>query len=491
MLSKTQFLYFLQCPKYLWLYKNKKELLEGEDDLGYKQLQGESVEYWVYKDYPSGIDCKTEGTITDDIRVTEKVLASGAKVIFQSSFSDGELFCRNDLLVFDKASCAWDLIEIKATTKVEKIHIQDLAFQKECLMRCGLEIAKIFVYHINNDYVRRGDIDVEKLITKEDVTTEVGLIEASTRMRIGEALEFLKDNIEEPSVHILKQCSSPYDCGFINYCWKDIPFHSVYDLSLKESALKDHVLSERLAVEDVSFSDITRSNKKMYYLAKTKDEVIIDRTGIKEELGNIDYPVYFLDYESYSPAIPMFDRYKPYQQMVFQYSLHKQEYPDAPIEHYEFLSDSWEDPAPKLLEQMISDIDDKGSVLVWNESFEKSRNKEMAVMYPKYKEFLNSLNDRIYDLGLSFKYDYYVHKDFKGSWSIKSVLPVLVSELSYKELNIQGGSQASASYRELIDPSMDDSSKKALKEDMLKYCGLDTFAMVKILEKLREIADGR
>jgi hypothetical protein len=156
------------------------------------------------------------------------------------------------------------------------------------------------------------------------------------------------------------------------------------------------------------------------------------------------------------------------------------------VEHYEFLATEWENPVPSLLEKLTSDIGELGTVIVWNESFEKTRNKEMANMYPKFKDKLLSINSRVYDLGIPFKNGYYIHKDFKGSWSIKAILPVVIPWLSYKELNIQGGGDASASYRELI--GMDNKKEKEnLKKDMLQYCGLDTLAMVEIFKKLNQI----
>jgi len=489
MLSKTQFTYYLQCPKYLWLYKNKKELYRGEEDLSYKQLQGESVEFWVYSQYKDGVDCEAEGgDIFKSIEKTKEILNSGKKVLIQPSFSDGDLFCRNDLLVFDKVSKKWDLIEVKSTTKVdEDLHITDVAFQKICLENCGLKINKTYLYFVNNEYVRKGEIDPKKLIKKEDITERVLLIESGVKTKIKEALEFIKKTEKEPAVKILKQCSDPYDCGFIDYCWKNIPEHSVYDLSLKTDNLTEMVDEGKIKLEDVPEEMISRENKKRYYIAETTNKIFIDKGGIETELSNLVYPLYFLDYESYSPAVPLFDGFKPYQQMVFQYSLHIQEAPDAKVEHFEFLADKWQDPCPELLKNMTSQIGNTGTILVWNEGFEKGRNEEMAKMYSKFKEKLLSINSRVYDLATSFKKNYYVHKDFKGKWSIKVILPVLIPSLSHKDLNIQEGGTASESYRKLIDKNISKEEKAVLEKDMLEYCKLDTFAMVEIFNHLKSV----
>ena len=488
MLSKTQFIYYLQCPKYLWLYKNKKELYKGEEDLDYKQLQGESVEFWVYSQYKEGVDCEAEGgDIFKSIDKTKEIMNSGGQVLIQPSFYDGDLFCRNDLLVFDKKSKKWDLIEVKSSTKVEDLHITDVAFQKVCLENCGLKINKTYLYFVNNEYVRKGDIEPKKLIKKEDITERVLLVEAGLKERIKEALVFIEKIVKEPDVKIIKQCHNPYDCAFLEYCWKDIPKHSIYNLSLKEKYLMELVEKNKINIEDVSEDIISRENKKKYYLAKITDKIFIDKEGIDSELSNLVFPLYFLDYESYNPAVPLFDGYKPYQQMVFQYSLHIKESPKSKVEHYQFLADKWEDPCPELLKSLTNQIGNVGTIVVWNDVFEKGRNEEMAEMYPKFKEKLLSINSRVYDLGTPFKKNYYVHKEFKGGWSIKVVLPVMVPTLSHKNLNIQEGGTASESYRELIDKSIEKTEKEKLKDDMLEYCKMDTLAMVEIFNKLSSV----
>ncbi len=476
----------MQCPKYLWLYKNKKELLEGEENLDYKQLQGESVEFWVYKELKNSIDCKTESSIFDDIKNTQEVIKAGGKVLIQPSFFDGDIFCRNDLLIFNEISNCWDLIEIKSTTDIKELHIIDIAFQKQCLVNCGLKIRNIYIYYVNNQYIKNGEINPSELIKKEDITERVNSIEIFINEKIGEALDFIKKTQGEPEVKILKQCFDPYECGFTNYCWKDVPEHSIYDLSLKKDHLIELVNQGKINIEDVPEGYVTRENKQNYYIAKTQDKIIIDEKNIKEELSKLSYPLYFLDYESYSPAIPLFDGFRPYQQMVFQYSLHVIKSPKSEVEHYEFLGTNWENPVPTLLKSLTSNIGEVGTVLVWNESFEKTRNKEMAEMYPEFGDCLLSINNRVYDLGIPFKNGYYIHKDFKGSWSIKSILPVMIPWLSYKELNIQGGGDASASYRKLIELKTTE-EKENLKKDMLQYCGLDTLAMVEIFKKLDQI----
>jgi hypothetical protein len=164
--------------------------------------------------------------------------------------------------------------------------------------------------------------------------------------------------------------------------------------------------------------------------------------------------------------------------------LHVKESPKSEVKHFEFLADKWEDPCPELLKNLTNQIGDTGTILVWNEGFEKGRNEEMANLYKKFEKKLLSINSRVYDLATSFKKNYYVHKDFKGKWSIKAILPVLIPSLSYKDLNIQEGGTASESYRKLIDKNIAKIEKEDLKTNMLEYCKLDTLAMVEIFNKL-------
>ncbi len=213
-----------------------------------------------------------------------------------------------------------------------------------------------------------------------------------------------------------------------------------------------------------------------------------DAPAIKQELRKLKYPLYFFDYETYGHAIPPFDGYRPYQQIPFQYYLHIQESESADIEHLEFLARSYEDPVPALLLQLKKDIGTKGTVIVWFASFESSRNREMALLYPQYADMLNSINDRMFDLMLLFKFKnhLYLHSEFGGSASLKKVLPVLCPELAYSDLAIQEGGEASASWLTMTSDKTPKDERLRLAENMLAYCKRDTEAMVGILEKVRK-----
>ncbi|MFH0923612.1 MAG: DUF2779 domain-containing protein, partial [Candidatus Falkowbacteria bacterium] len=292
----------------------------------------------------------------------------------------------------------------------------------------------------------------------------------------------------EPEVRIVKQCNNPYPCMFIQYCWKDIPEHNIYNVYPTEKEIHRLLDDNIVDLADVPAGVITKDKYKRYYEANQADKVLIDKPAIKAEIAKYEYPLYYLDYETNAPGIPIFDGYRPYQRMTFQYSLHVQEKLGGEVKHYEYIADKDEDPSPGLAESLSKLIGPKGSVIAWYKSFEAGCNTEMGERYPEYVNFFNDINSRLLDLMEFFSNGYYVDKGFFGSASLKKVLPVFVPHLSYNELNIQEGMAASDSWPILIGSDLDEQEKKDLKNDMLKYCELDTFALVKILEKLTNLA---
>ncbi len=487
MLTKSDFIKYLQCYKYLWLYKNRKDLLpkdilpemEKEFDEGYQ------VEDYAYFLFPDGVDAMDPDFKTA-IAKTKKLVDAKTSAVFQPTFCIGQLFCRSDIIAYDKKSKCWDLYEVKSSTDVKDIHLFDLAFQKVCLEDAGLSVGKISVIHVNNQYVRRGDIDPKKLLVVKDVAEEVERVANTTKDQIESAWKVLSQSAE-PMARILKQCNDPYECPFSEYCWKHVPEHSIYDVWFNEEKLNKLLDMGVLNLEDVPEDMITAARAHRHYTAVKTNKVYVEKDNIKSELSQLTYPLYFLDYETFSPAIPLFDGYRPYQRIVFQYSLHVQDEPGAKLKHYEFLWDKLSDPAEALSEALSKQIDPVGSVIAWNMSFEQGCNTEMGERNPKYKKFYEDINDRMVDLIVSFRQGYYVDRRFQNSASLKKVLPVLVPKLSYKELGIQEGGTASESWRVMVDPNTTKKKSQQIYDDLLKYCELDTLAMVEILRELEKI----
>jgi len=486
-ITKSDFLRHLQCYKYLWLYKNRKDLIpkDIESEMERKFDDGYEVEEYAYLLFPNGVDAK-DGDFKKAIVKTSKLVSAKKPAIFQPTFSVNNLFCRSDIIVFNSKTDHWDLYEVKSATEVKDIYIYDLAFQNVCIKDSGLKVGKTYVIHVNNSYIRHGEIEPKKLLTVEDVSEEVEKIANETRDQIETAWKVLTQTAE-PTARILKQCHDEYTCAFVDYCWRGLPEHSIYDISFSKDKLNKLLDMGVLRLEDVPAEMITAAKAQKHHEAVKTNKVFIDKKGIEEELSELEYPLYFLDYETFSPAIPLFDGYRPYQRIVFQYSLHVQEKPDAEVKHYEFLWDKFSDPTKVLADSLLKIIGPKGCVIAWNMGFEAGCNKEMGKRYPESANFFIDVNGRMVDLMNSFKKGYYVDRHFKNSASLKAVLPVLVPKLSYDELSIHEGMTASNFWRLMIDPATKKEKAKKIYDNLLKYCELDTLAMVEILRVLKSV----
>lgn len=461
MLTKSDYLKYLQCQKYLWLFKNRKELMPEVSET----QQAIFDQGFVVEEY------------------AQQLFTADQTTKFQPVAKTNDLYARADILHFNDDTKKWDLYEVKSSTEVKDEHIPDLAFQKIAFEKSGTPIDKTYLIHINKEYVRNGQIDPKELLTIEDITDQVENIRQITEEQIPKALALIK-NLNQPQIQIGKQCNKPYPCPFKEYCWKDVPELSIYNIQrLTDKQLTELQNLNILKIEDIP-DDFKLNEKQQNQVTATKTKKpIIDKEAIASTLETLEYPLYFLDYETYGQAIPLFNGLKPYQQMPFQYSLHIIRSKGAAPEHYEYIHTGKDNPIPYLLKDMRANIGDTGSVIVWYKGFETSRNEEMAEMFPEYANFLNSINTRIFDLMDIFKDQYYVDADFKGSCSIKKVLPVLVPELSYAELeDIQEGSAASLYWFKHIYG--DSPIKDRITANMLKYCELDTMAMVEVWRRL-------
>lgn len=489
MLTKSDFVKHIQCPKYLWLYKHRKDLIPEEIDENLQKIFDESyhIESYAYKLFPGGVDAQVEG-FTESIAKTKKLMVKKTPIIFQPSISGKDLFCRGDIIKLNEDGKSWDIYEVKSATTVKDINIHDLSFQKICFESAGHKIGKIRLVFVNNQYIRHGEIEPEKLLQMEDITEQVQYLEGEVKSEIKVALEIIKQS-NEPTTRILKQCRDPYECTFLDYCWKDIPDHSIYNIAGGLTVAKLNLLLDEgiLEIKDIPDGIITNKAGLRYYHAIKQNVVHIELENIEEELVQLQYPLYFLDYETNAPGVPIFDGYKPYQRMTFQYSLCVQEKPDGALKHYAYLAKNWEDPSLGLATDLKKRIRDKGSVIAWNMGFEKGCNSEMGERYPEFMSFFEDINNRMLDLMQVFKKGYYVHKDFHGSASLKKVLPVVVPKLSYVDLAIHEGGTASNKWLDMIDPEMSKKEKEEIYNNLLKYCELDTLAMVKILEELQKL----
>lgn len=487
-LSKTDFKEYLICNKCLWLKKKRPEdYVEGEISAFLKKLikDGYEVESYFQKLFNTGISIS--GPKEELIKKTKKLLEE-KKTIFQATFeTEDGLFAKIDVLEFDKENNNWNLYEVKSgseiKTDLKHNHIKDITFQKIVLEKSGIEIGKSFIIHLNKEYIRKGGLNLNELFVFNEVSEEIASIKKETADEIQKALESLKiDDIDLNGCGCIYR-SSGQRCDCFKFFNPEIPDYSTANI-FKGKKLESLVNDNIFDIKDIP-DDFKATEKQQIKIDLQKtNQPQIDTVSINKTLSELKYPLYFLDYETFGKPIPLLDGYKPSQQMVFQYSLHVLN-DNGNLEHFEYLASDLESATKELLKSLESNIGPTGNILVWNESFEKGKNNELAQLHPEFEDFLNDVNSRVFDLMKIFKTDYLL-PEFKGSASIKNVLPVMVPELSYNELNVQNGTMAIEAWGKTIFEDVSEKEKEGIRKNLLKYCELDTLAMVKIFNKLNE-----
>lgn len=290
-----------------------------------------------------------------------------------------------------------------------------------------------------------------------------------------------------PNIKIGLDCHKPYDCSFLGYCWKDVPNYSVFNISRLSKEKKFSLFHNGVVgIKDLPDNYPLSSNQHLEVQAEKNNSLIIDEYKIKEFVNNLNYPLYFLDFESFQSSIPKFDYSKPFQQIVFQYSLHIQPKPDSELIHLEFLANNNGDPRLPFIERLIQDIGDVGGIVVYNKGFESARLNEIVRDFNKYNDQIEKINSRMVDLMVLFSRKYYYSPKMKGSYSIKDVFPAMVPGFNYNGLNICEGTAVSIAFEKLYTES-DNSKIEQTREDLLAYCKMDTLAMVEILKVLMTV----
>jgi len=487
-LSKSSFIRGLQCDKSLYLYKHHYKLKDPTpSSLQAVFDQGTSIGLLAQELFPYGVDASPENHIkmVESVGKTLDFISQGQTIIYEATFLYDDVLAALDILVNDEDG--WKAYEVKSSTKVSDTYVKDAAIQYYTIKNSGLDLKDISIVYINNQYVKNGEIDINELFMIESVYDQV----LDFLPRIPNEVRRLKDVIESPDippVDIGPHCSDPYDCDFKGTCWKHIPEYSVFDISRlnkdkKFDLYKQGIIS--LNQIDLGQTDLN-PNQVLQVQSELSGSVHIDLNEIRNFTNGLNYPLYFLDFETIGPAIPIYNGSRPYEQLVFQYSLHIRETPTSEIEHREYLADPTEDPRVGFIEQLIQDCDSKGDILVYNIGFERGKINGLIEAFPQYILELSGIVDRLKDLMTPFQQKWYYTPEMKGSYSIKSVLPALIPELSYNDLEIKDGGTASNTFLSIVNGTFQGDLQVARKQ-LLEYCKLDTYAMVKILEKLTQI----
>jgi len=499
-LSKSKYAKYCQCPKCLWMsvYKPEEEVIDPTSEARFETgTEVGDLAMGLLGDYIDVTTNKPDGKL--DIKAmldkTQQLMADGTENICEASFSYDGNYCAVDIL--HKTDGGWAIYEVKSTSfpefngnpaKLDK-YLPDVAYQKWVLTKCGVNVTGVFLVCLNSDYVRQGELDIQKLFVINDMDEMIANEYDKVEARQAEAKKLLQQT-EEPEMDIWEGCKKPYDCAFYDYCSRHLPSPSVFDMYRMQFSKKlEYYRKGMITYDDIKNEKLTPV-RRIQIDSSLANEPHINKDSIEKFLETITYPIYFLDFESMQPAIPPFDNMKPYQQICFQYSLHIIENEGGPLLHKEHLGVSGSDPRRALAEQLCQDIPMDVCTLVYNKSFECTRLKEMAEWFPDLAEHLLNIRENIVDLLVPFQQGDYYLPSMGGSFSIKVVLPSLFPDdpsLDYHNLEggVQNGNDAMTIFPKIqyMSPDEQEKTRKAL----LEYCCLDTYAMVKVWEKLNEV----
>ena len=490
-LSKSKYCALWQCPKILWLRKYKPDQEKADESAQAHMEAGSEVGALARGLFGEYVDVtEYTGDMIDLSRMaanTREEMAKETPVICEASFHYDGLFCSVDIL--RRENDGWAVYEVKSSTHCDRdVYYADVAYQKYVLEHCGVPVTGTYLVYINSSYIYDGTLrlnelfritDVSKRLTKESEQIEVRILSA----------ESMLENAEEPDLDLSQRCSSPYSCSFSDYCFRHLPKPSVFDLYRlpldKKISLYQSGIASFEALEKSGCID-NATQKRQIDFALHERGTAVDKPRIRSFLSSLSYPLYFLDFETVQYVIPKYIGTKPYAQIPFQYSLHYIEQEGGELMHREFLAEPGSDPRRAIAERLCEDIPPDVCVTAYNKAFECTRLKELAQLFPDLSAHLLNIRDHIVDLLVPFQSGWYYNRAMGGSFSIKSVLPAIFPDdpdLDYHNLEVvHNGSEAMNAFAAM--EKMDPEERETVRRNLLKYCELDTYAMVKVWEEL-------
>ena len=500
-LSKSRYTTFCQCPKTLWLRIYKPEVAKEDLALQARFAQGNVVgdlAMELFGNFKEVHAEKPDGSLdlTTMIAQTQQYMAEGVENICEASFDYDGNYCAVDIL--RKTATGWDIYEVKSSTyKNDKedtakhllVYTRDIAYQKWVLEQCGVKVSGTYLVRLNSSYIRGKELDIQQLFHIKDMAELVANEYPKVAYNAGVAKRVLEG--DEPAEPVGIHCHEPYGCAFFPYCVGDIPEHNVFDLYRMNFKRKCGLFNEgKVSFEDLRGERLT-AIQQFQIETQLNNTQLVTPEEIRTFLSRLTYPLYFLDFETMQTPVPQYEGTKPYQQIPFQYSLHWIEKEGGELKHTDYLGDSINDPRRALAEKLCRDIPMGVCTTAYNKGFECGRLRELAKAYPDLSEHLLDIANRIVDLIEPFRKKMVYLPEMNGSFSIKYVLPALYPddpELDYSKLDgsVHNGGEAMAIYPQIAE--MPPADADAARKSLLKYCKLDTLAMVKVWERLKQQA---
>jgi len=485
MLSKSRYLNGLQCPKLLWISTNEPERIsEPDTTTQYLFDQGHLVGELAKKIFPEGLNVPFEN-FAGNILMTKKLLEQ-RKPLFEAGVLSNRIYSRIDILNPINED-EWEIIEVKSSTSVKEVNLHDVSFQKLCCDKAGLKIRNCKLAYIDNQYVKNGAIDPNGVFIIEDISAQVEEVSEGIEERV---LNMFKLILVKtcPENGIGKHCLTPYDCILRQKCWEFLPEDSIFDLrggKTKQLSLYEQgIISIKDIPDDIRLSRQQQIQKQCVITGNTH----VEKEEIQQFLDRLEYPLYYLDFETFGPAIPIYDGTRPYQTIPFQFSLHIVENDESEPVHHSFLATEIDDPRPQLLRELQEVLGSQGSIVAYNSGFEEGVLRELVEAFPEYTDWLEGILIRIVDLLFPFSNFHYYHASQKDTASLKKVLPAITGK-GYEEMGISAGMDASIAYERITYGNATEEEIARVRADLIKYCKLDTEGMIWIVDKLKKMSD--
>lgn len=493
-LTKSRYINGLSCRKWLWLAFNASDRLPKADESAQRRFdEGRQVGEMARRRFPKGELLPAEVPRENDLR-SRKLLKKRVP-LFEAGFvhPDGACYSRADVLL-PAGRGEWDIVEVKSGGSVEEKNLHDVAFQRYCYAGAGLKIRNCSLLLVNTKYERSGEIDLSQFFLEQDVTDRVGQLESTVEPFVGDLLEISK----------LRDCpefgqGEPFhkdETGIHedDSVWKKHPGSDIWGLYRGGKRTLELLETGVFKISEIPQSVVLKGRQIVQHAAHTSGQTHVDREKIAAFLTKLRYPLHFLDFETFNTAVPLFDRARPYQQIPFQFSVHVVKSPGQKPLHHSHLSMEAEDPRKKLLIALQKSIGPKGSVVAYNQGFEKGVLTNLAALVPEHAKWVDETNERFVDLLVPFREFAYYNPAQSGSASLKAVLPAITGQ-GYEGFEIANGGQASLAYLSATFGTLDGTrASPAEVEDVRKalerYCGRDTEGLGWIVEKLAEFSRG-
>lgn len=467
----------LQCAKRLYLEVHQPELAEISSSQEQRFAVGYEVGEMARKLNPGGTLIGVQEDLQAALRETETALgAPGDTILYEPCFAHGKVLVRADILARRQGKL--HMTEVKASTEVKEHHFNDVAIQAWVMEGAGFTLDRIFIDHINKQFVYKGNGNYKGLFTREEVTDAVEGLLPQVPEWIVALRKYLAGEI--PDIPMGKQCNTPFECPFQTYCSKDLPEFPLSLLPSGGQLIKKLEKEGFIDLRDVPEERLDKPHHLLIHRAVRMNQGVIDPKAA-DVLKEVPFPRFYLDFETIQFAVPIWTETRPYQQLPFQWSCHVENAPGK-LEHFSFLDLSGEAPMRGFAERLIATLGKKGGILVYSH-FEQTILRGLGERFPDLADNLQAIVERLVDLHPIAKAHYY-HPALDGSWSLKVVLPAIVPELDYENLAIQGGGMAQAAYLEAIYPDTSSERKKELEEALREYCAQDTLGLTRIVDYL-------